>query len=212
MVLARATGAWLIMRKQLRRMIVAVVIVLLLAVGVLVGRNMWRQARQDLVQKGLEFIPGVSQHIQDFHRVKVQDGHKVWEVSARDAQYFDEDKLIVIQAAMMELYRKDGNKVGLKGDQGRILLEGHEVTTVTLDGDIEVSLADYLVRTAQATYDHRRHLIVVPTPVEITGRALQVRGDTMEVDVDTEQIRLLHHVTTSLEPALLKKGEPDALL
>jgi LPS export ABC transporter protein LptC len=200
------------MRKQLRRTVVAVVILLLLMVCALVGRSLWQQRRADIVQKGLEFLPGVSQHIQDFHRVKLLDGRKVWEVSARDAQYFEEDKTVVVQDAMMELYLEDGRNVGLKGEQGRILLDGRDVTTVALNGDIEVSLADYLVRTAQATYDHGRNQISAPGPVEIIGRALHLRGDSMEVDVGAQRVRLEHHITMRIEPALLKKGEADAPL
>ncbi len=200
------------MRRRLRLSISALVVVLLAGVGFLVGRSLWQQHRSDLTQKGLEFLPGVSQHIRDFHRLKVQDGRKVWEVSARDAQYFQEANLIVVRAAMMELYLRDGRTIGLKGDEARIVLDGREVQRVELNGSIEVTASDYLVRTDRAIYDHTRALISTPGAVEISGRALQLRGDRMEVQVDTERVTLFRNVSMHLQPALLKEGGGDAPL
>jgi len=100
---------------------------LLGAVALLVGRSLWRQHQQDIARKTLEFLPGVSQHIRDFHRVKMRDGKKVWEISAQDAQYFQEDNLVVVRNATMELYLRDGRVVGLKGDEARIILDAKEI-------------------------------------------------------------------------------------
>jgi LPS export ABC transporter protein LptC len=199
-------------RKRLRLSIGALVVVLLGSIGFLVGRSLWQQYQSDLTQKGLEFLPGVSQHIQDFHRVKVQDGRKVWEVSAQDAQYFEEANLIVVRAAVMELYLRDGRTIGLKGDEARIVLAGREVQRVEMNGSIEVTASDYLVRTDRAIYDHTRDVISTPGAVEISGRALQLRGDRMEVQVNTERVTLFRNVTMQLQPALLKEGGGDAPL
>jgi LPS export ABC transporter protein LptC len=200
------------MRKRLRLTVVAVVALLLSTVGVLVGRSMWQQRKQDVLQKGLEFLPGVSQHIRDFHRVKVQDGRKVWEVSAQDAQYVDEEKMVVVRDAMMQLFLKDGRSVGLKGAEARIALEGREITRIDLSGEIQMTLADYTVRTDRATYDHRQGLISAPGPVEIAGQALHLHGDRMQVEVETQRLTLQQQVTTRLEPALLPRGGDDAPL
>jgi LPS export ABC transporter protein LptC len=191
---------------------VAIVAVLLFAVAVLVGRSLWEQRKRELVQKSLEFLPGVSQHIQDFHRVKVQDGRKVWEVSAQDAQYFEEDKTVIIRNAALQLFLRDGRTLGLEGEEGRILLDGRDVTRVELSGNIRMTMADYVVRTDRATYDHSRELISAPGAVEVSGRALQLRGDRMEVNVDTQRVTLLHHVAMQLQPALLQRGGSDAPL
>ena len=192
------------MRNRFRISVIGMVAALLAAVGFLVTRSLWQQHRRDLARKGLEFLPGVSQHIRDFHRVKVQDGRKVWEVAAQDAQYFQEQNTVVVRNATMQLYLRDGRSVGLRGDEARILLEGREVTRVELSGSIEVTASDYVIRTDRATYDH--DLISAPGAVEISGRGLQLRGDRMEVHVDTERLNLFHTVAMRLEPALLKSG------
>jgi LPS export ABC transporter protein LptC len=198
------------MRKHVRLSIIGLVAVLLGGVGFLVGQSLWQQHQRELTQKGLEFLPGVSQHIRDFHRVKVQDGRKMWEVSAQDAQYFQDDNLVVVRDALMELYLRDGRTIGLKGDEARILLDHRDVRRVELNGSIEVTASDYVVRTDRATYDHSRNVISAPGAVEITGRALQLHGDRMEVEVDAERVTLFQHVLMHLQPALLKKGGSDA--
>ncbi len=193
-------------------MVLAMVVLLLGGVGFLVGRSLWQQHQRELTQRGLEFLPGVSQHIRDFHRVKVQDGRKVWEVSARDAQYFQEDNLVVVREAAMDLYLRDGRTVGLKGDEARIILDGRDVKRVELTGAIEVTASDYVVRTDRAVYDHAEDLISAPGAVEITGRAMQLRSDRMEVHVNSERVSLFQHVAMRVEPALLQQGGSDAPL
>jgi LPS export ABC transporter protein LptC len=183
------------------------VLLLLCGVGFLVGRSLWQQHARELTQGGLEFLPGVSQHIRDFHRVKLQDGHKVWEISAQDAQYFQEDNLVVVQDAVLELHLRDGRTIGLKGNEARIVLAGREISRVELNGAIQVTASGYVVLTDHAIYDEERRVISAPEPVEISGRGLHLRGDSMEVEVDTEFVKLVRNVSTHLEPALLEQGE-----
>jgi LPS export ABC transporter protein LptC len=202
-----------LMRTRLRRTLIAIVILLLGAVGVLVGRSMWEQHKQDLVAKGLEYLPGVSQHIQDFRRVKVQDGRKVWEVVAEDAQYFDDQKAVVIRRAMLQWFLKDGRVVSLKGDQGRILLSAGKISSVEINGDVEVRLGDYLVRVAHANYDPQREVIVAPGAVEIAGRAIDLAGTDMEVDVQAQRLMLHQQVSMHVQPDLMREqGGGDAVL
>jgi len=194
------------MRKRLRVTVIALVAILLLGIGALLGRTLWQQRNRDMTSTGLEFLPGISQHIQDFHRVKVQDGRTVWEVEAKDAQYREDDGTVLVRGALLRLYLKDGRTFGLKGDEGRIVLEGREIARVDLHGDIEVTFGNYVMRTAHASYDHKRQLISTLGAVDITGRALRVRGERMEVQVESQRLRLLRNVSTELQPALFKDG------
>jgi len=193
------------MRTRLRRTLIAIVVLLFGTVGWLVGRSMWQQHKHDLVEKGLEYLPGVSQHIQDFRRVKIQDGRKVWEVAAEDAQYFDDEKVVVIRRAMLQWFLKDGRIVSLKGDEGRITLAGRDVSSVALSGDVEVQMTDYVVHAGHADYDHERQVIVAPGAVQIAGRALELTGSDMEVDVQAQRLMLHHEVSMVVQPALLRE-------
>jgi len=201
------------MRTRLRRTLIAIVVLLLGTVGALLGRSLWIQHRQEVVTKGLEYLPGVSQHIQDFRRVKVQDGRKVWEVAAEDAQYFDDDKTVVIRRAVLQWFLKDGRVVSLRGEEGRIKLNDRDVESVELDKDVEVRLADYVVHAARADYDHARQIIVAPGAVEIAGHAMQLNGKDMEVDVAAQRLTLHQQVSMRIEPQEMRgQGGGDVRL
>jgi len=196
------------MRKHVRRLVLSLVILSLGGVAYLIGRNAWRQQQRAIVPKELQVLPGVSQHIQDFYRVKEQGGRKVWEVRAADAQYREEDSTVVVRDAAMHLYLKDGRILGLKGDEGALHLSGREVRTVDLQGGIEVTFADYVLRTDQASYDDATDKISTRGPVEVKSPSFQVRGDRMEFDVQEQRIRLTKNVSTRIEPAALPGPTP----
>jgi LPS export ABC transporter protein LptC len=201
--LATLHAALFLMKTRLRRMLMVIVLLLLGTVAGLVGRSLWQQSKRDVVTKGLEYLPGVSQHIQDFRRVKVQDGRKVWEVAAEDAQYFDDEKVVVVRHATLQWFLKDGRVVSLKGEEGRILISGREVASVHLIKNVEVQLGDYVVRVARADYDHQRGVISAPGAVEIVGSAVQLAGNDMEVDVQAQRLMLHHEVSMHVQPALM---------
>jgi len=194
------------MRRRLQILVLTSVVVLLGALGFLVGRSLWRQHKKSLLQLGLDIVPGVSQHIQNFKRVKVQGGRTVWEVSADDAQYVDESKTVELRGVSLHWYLKDGRVVGLKGNTGSILLDGRDVQRIQLDGDIVVSLADYEVKVVSAVYDENTERITAPGPVEISGKALRVQGSGMQVELPDQKLRLLSSVSMQIEPRRASTG------
>jgi len=198
------------MRKYLRFGFALAFLLSLASVGGLVARSMWQQHQKDLLQRGLEILPGVSQHIQDFRRVKMKDGRKVWEVAAADARYFDETDTVVVRGAVLSWYLEDGRRIGLEGDEGHILLDHGDVSRVELQGGIQVFLADYRVRAENAVYDRATDLITAPGDVEITGDALELRGRGMQVQVKNQKLSLEHNVSMVMQPARLRDPHPNS--
>jgi hypothetical protein len=68
------------------------------------------------------------------------------------------------------------------------------------DGDIDV----LVVRVARADYDHERQIIAAPGAVEIAGRAVELTGDDMEIDVDAQRVNIRHHVSMRVQPELMR--------
>src|SRR5262245_13472793 len=122
------------MRKHLRRIVVALVVVAFAAGAYLVGQTLWRQRQSDLARVAVEMLPNVAQRIQDFHRVKVRDGVKVWEVSAREANYYEEDNVVIVSDPVVSFYGKDGRVVAVRGKEGRVLLGGKDLQGVEVSG------------------------------------------------------------------------------
>jgi hypothetical protein len=84
---------------------------------------------------------------------------------------------------MVRLYLEDGRSVGVTGEEGVVSLDGKELRGVDVNGGIEVTLADYVVRTDSAHYDRGRDLITADGGVEISGGDLDARGTGMQVEV-----------------------------
>lgn len=188
------------LRKRLRWAVLALVLLLVGGVAALVVRTV-RERPEALIREGLELLPGVTQHIQNFRRVKVQDGRTVWEVAAEEGLYFEGENTVVVREAVVEWHLDDGRTVGLRGNEGRIVLDGGEVKAVELRGDIRVDLADYVVRTDEARYDHQLERIDAPGRIQVRGPTIDLEGEGMAVDVAAQRLTILRQVSMHFRPA-----------
>jgi LPS export ABC transporter protein LptC len=188
-------------RSRLRAGLLVVVAIALAGIGYRVWRNVVERTPRSLAELGVQLLPEVAQHIQNFHRVKVKNGRMVWEIKADDAQYYDKDNAVVVRSPVVSVYTNTGAlQAWLTSKDGTLALEGEdkEVTSVTLTGSVVVWLNDMEMQTDAATYERERDLITAPGPVTITGRDLDVHARGMEVDVTPQRIRLLDAVHTVL--------------
>jgi len=199
-------------RRRVRRALGVAVLVAVGAVGVQLGRNLWAQHLRSLRTNAIDFLPEVAQRIQNFRRVKMEGDRKVWEVAAREAQYFEDDQQIVVREPEVSFYLKgDQGAVSLKGNEGKILLAGREMQRVDLTGQIELRFQDYLVKTDRATYAQESDTVVTPS-VAVSGEGLVLRGSRMTVEMATQRLRVEGNVETVLERAARStaSGEKDA--
>jgi LPS export ABC transporter protein LptC len=186
-------------RSRLRAALLTVVAAALGGIGYLVSQSVVARRSGGLRALGEDFLPQVAQRIQNFRRVKVEHGRTVWEITAKDAQYFERDNQIVVIEPRMTFFLKDeGRTAHLAGAEGRITLDGHEVSAITLRGSVAVHLDELELETEEASYDRSRDRITAPGMVTVRGRTLDVRGRGMEVDVAPQHVRLLENVRTTV--------------
>ena len=190
---------WL-MRTRLRWLVVAVLVVVLGAGAWLLEQGFAARRRADQTRAIVEVLPNVAQRIQNFHRVKVDNGRKVWEVSAREAQYLESEEVVVVDGPAVEVFLQDGRTVALRGDRGKVFLKQRELQSVELQGDIQVQLGEYDLRTDAARYEAERGVIIAPGPVRITGSGFELHGERMEVDVAAQQPVVSEQVQTTMWP------------
>lgn len=170
------------------------------AVGVQLARSQWVQHLRGLRSSELDFLPEVAQRIQNFRRVKMEGDRKAWEVAAREAQYFEDDREIVVDEPEVHLYLKgDQGSVSIKGNEGTISMSGREMDKVVLEGGIEIRFRDYLVKTERAVYERAADTVMSPTGVAITGSGLALTGGRMTVEIEGQRLRLEGQVETVLE-------------
>jgi len=186
-------------RTRLRAAMLVVVAAALAGIGWEVSRTVGSRRARTLADLGSDFLPTVAQHIRSFRRVKVEKGRTVWEITARDAQYFDKQDEIVVREPQITFYLADGvRRAHISGAEGRLALAGRELRSLTLRGSVTVRLDDLQIETGEATYDRARDLITSPGEVTMHGRTLHVSGRGMEVQVTPQHVRLLDDVHTTL--------------
>jgi len=170
------------------------------AVGLQLARSQWAQHLRSLRTQQLDFLPEAAQRIQNFRRVKMEGDRKAWEIAAREAQYYEDDQAVSVQAPEVSFYLKgDQGMVSIKGDQGKILLSGREMDRVELEGGIEVRFKDYLVKTDRAVYERASDTVVSPGAVSITGNGLALTSGRMTVEMEAQRLRLEGKVETVLQ-------------
>ena len=127
----------------------------------------------------------------------MKQGHTVWQLTAKDAQFYEKRNEIIVREPEITFYIEGGNrKTLISGREGHLTVDGRELRSVTLIGNVSVRLDDLTLETEEATYDHARDLITAAGPVTVRGRQLDLRGLGMEVQVGPQHVRFLRDVHT----------------
>jgi len=188
------------MRTKLRFIVIGV-LVLVLAIGVgMVARSLWRQKQGGLALEAIELLPDVAQRIQDFHRIKIDGDRKVWDVSAKEARYFEEEGVVAVQDPVVAVYLENGRTVALHGRSGEVCLVDKAVDRVEVEGEVEVQLDEYLVSTDFARYDTDSDMIVAPGSVRMESSQIQLDGEALQVDLGAGRLRVGKNVRMFLWP------------
>lgn len=186
-------------RKRVRAALLIVVAAAMAGIGLLVQRNVTARRASTRASLGENILPQVAQRIQNFRRAKVENGRTVWEITAKDAQYFEQDSQIVVVEPTLRVFLEDGQREAVvQGAEGRITVNGRELASATLRGGVKVRIDDLELETEEATYERERDVIISSATVTVRGRTIELRGRGMEVAVGPRQVRLLHDVHTTL--------------
>ncbi len=188
------------MKKHLRRIVVALVVIAFGAGTYLVGQTLWRQRQADLTRVAVEMLPNVAQRIQDFHRVRVRNGEKAWEVSAREANYYEEDSIVVVTDPVVSFFGKDGQVVAVRGKEGKVLVGGKDLQGVELSGGIQVDVNGYSMQTDFARYENDANTITAPGKIRIAGHDLDIQGQLLIIDLAAQRLTVKGGVEMILQP------------
>lgn len=189
-------------RRQLRFAVGSGAVLLLVGVGYGVVRSVREQRAQALQHIGLNLASEADQRIQNFRRVSIREGKKVWEIAAREARYFEAEGTVVVYGPEVAFYLGEGEVVSVRGEEGRLHIRGREVERMVLKGKLEVRFADFLIATEEAAYSRQQGRIFSPGVVEITGRGLTIKGEGCEVAVADKKFILARNVQTVVVPRL----------
>ncbi len=186
------------MKVRVRLLLVVLVVGLLGGGAFLLGRNLLDRYRADLRDQVLDVLPQVAQRILDFKRVKVDDGKKVWEISAKEAQYYQDRDLIIVNEPAVSVHMENGQTVALQGKEGRVFLNGRDLQRVELNGSIQVQLGKYALQVDSADYDREQQKISAPGSVRISGEEFEVHGEGMTIEMPSQRLIVDKNVRMTL--------------
>jgi LPS export ABC transporter protein LptC len=167
-----------------------------------------RRAQKDIKSnpmKALDYLPESALQIKDFHRSKIEDGRKVWELFGEEANYYKEQKEAVIKKPRFYYYDKKGEVAETKGDEALVYLNEKELERMELRGGIQVTFQGYVLTSEEANYTPAKDQIVLPSRTTVVGEGIALEGARMEVELEEKKIRLIQEVKTKIEPDKLAK-------
>jgi LPS export ABC transporter protein LptC len=193
------------MRKA-RRTLLGVVILLSLAGVVYKVQDAIQSVKQEIKKnplKALDYIPESALHMRDFHRAKIEEGRKVWEIFGDEANFYKEQKEAVIKKPRFSYYDKKGEAAEVVGDLAKLFFTEKELQKLELEGGVEVTYKGYVLKSAEAVYLPEKQQIILPHRTTIATDGIESEGSSMEVELEEKKVRLLRNVKTKIEPSKL---------
>jgi hypothetical protein len=131
-------------------MLLGLIVALIGFVGVQLYQSFQIQREREIDSEGtLDMLPQAVQMIQNFHRVEIRDGEKVWELKAEEAQYLPESDEVVVRNLRASFFRDDGGEVLITGVhmvgdtlelRGRGMNIDVERSSVTIDTSVHMTI------------------------------------------------------------------------
>ncbi len=193
MLLAQVVS--LMSRNQARFVIGFVVICILAGLGHRLSVELWLQP-----QSAQELLADADQRIQNFQRVKMHDGKKIWEIAATQARFFEDSRELLVDSPSMSLYLDSGEVIALRCREGRISLgEGmQEIVRMKLSGDLEMQLGGFSLKTQTALYDSAENTVSAPDTVYIVGQDMNVEARGYRIVMNEKRATLHAEVHSTL--------------
>ena len=191
------------MRRRNRLILLAVIFLSLGGVAYKVGESLWIMKAEEIRKdplKALEYLPESALQMKYFHRAKLENGKKMWELFGDEANYFKKHKQAIIKKPRFYYYNKQGEIIETTGATARLFFNEKELEKMQLEGGIQVTYQGYVLKSDEATYFADAGRIILPKRATVTGNGMEVEGSRMEVELEVKKVRLLQNVKTKIEP------------
>jgi LPS export ABC transporter protein LptC len=190
-------------RRRNRLILLLVIFLSLGGVAYKVGESLWIMKAEEIRKnplKALEYLPESALQMKDFHRAKLENGRKMWELFGDEANYFREQKQATIKKPRFYYYNKQGEIIETTGATARLFFNEKELEKMQLEGGIQVTYQGYVLKSDEATYFADAGRIILPKRATVVGNGMEVEGSRMEVELEVKKVRLLQNVKTKIEP------------
>lgn len=193
------------MRKTRRALLLAVILLSLGGVAFKVS-DVMQQMRKVTVKDPvavLDAMPEALLHIKDFHRAKIENDRKVWELFGDEAQYLKEKQEATIKKPRFLYYDKKDVPAETSADSAHVYLNEKDLDRLELKGNVRVAMKGYTLTSELARYLPAKELIHLPNRTVVVGEGISMEGASMEVELEGKKIRMVRDVKTKIEPEKL---------
>jgi len=163
--------------------------------------------------KLLDYVPEAALQIKDFRRSKIEHGKKVWEVFGDEARYFKAEKEIMIKKPRIVFYQAEESILEATSSEGHLWLSEpeREMEKVQLKGNTHVRYRGFALSADEIYYYKEKDQVMIPGRVVIKGEGQELEGETMELSLKEERMRLRKNVKSRIQPDRLEKitGQRD---
>ncbi|MBW1859666.1 MAG: LPS export ABC transporter periplasmic protein LptC [Deltaproteobacteria bacterium] len=134
------------------------------------------------------------------HHVATRDGVKEWTLDAESAQYEKAGSKTVFKDISATFFLEGGRDVTLSSRDGVLLTDTKDME---IWGDVVARSGSYQLNTNRIRYDHKAQVLSTKTPIVIKGKGLEITGDRMTFDLQTEHVVVQGQVQAVLEDFML---------
>lgn len=200
------------MRKTRRALLLAVILLSLGGVAYKVTdvvQKMKREVAKNPIAV-LDALPEAALHIKDFHRAKIENGRKVWELFGDEAHYLKEKREAVIKKPRFLYYDKKDEPAETSAQEAHIYLNEKELERLELKGSVKMAIKGYILTSEVANYLPAKEQVHLPTRTQVVGDGIEIEGASMEVELEGKKIRMVRDVKTKIEPEKMTKKKNKA--
>ncbi len=182
-----------------RRALLALSVVLVIFLGYLLFMN----ADPGTAKRPLpeESVDRADAKLSEFTFTQSKGDVVQWQVRAKQARVFEQEKRVVLRDVAVILYGAEGNEVTVHGEEGtfetatkNFMLSNHDTPLVV------ETRSGYIIYTNHLRWTEQTKEIRTDDSVQIVGRGLEVNGKGLLGRMETEEFEILRDVHVDLSP------------
>jgi LPS export ABC transporter protein LptC len=139
----------------------------------------------------------------------VENGRKIWEVMGEEADYFKDQKQAVIKKPRFIYYDSKGEAAETNGEIARMFLGDKELEKLQVEGGIQVSYQNYILKSEEAIFLPQEQRILLPKRTTLVGGGFELEGSSMEIELESKKVRLQNNVRTKIEPSKIDANDKE---
>ena len=125
--------------------------------------------------------------INNFQHTATREGKIQWRLEAESASFFSDNKRVRLKNIRVIFFPKSAeSETRLDADSGILDIQTHDMDIM---GNIIIKNQQYRLRTETLHYSHELHIISTKKPVNIVGPSIQLRANTMKVDLKKGEMK-----------------------